>query len=435
MPRRLAVLAGLALLLPHPAAADTDEAEEKKGRREQQWALGFTFRSTNIPFKTDDKSVATLIPLVMFENDRFFVREITAGVKLLRTEDWRVSVLGRAHFFDIPEDFQNEIQGDTVDWGLQVRYRPWRIGYLDVEVLSDSDGHASGNVRLGQDWESRFWSVAGFAQAGFKTAHYNRTYWGLRREAVDAGIDWTAGVNSYYHAWKSLYLQGALIVTYLSSPVRSAALVEDDFQVEATLGFALSNDRDRPRKEALSIRPYIRLGHGWATPTGLVNIWKFQAERDPDNNQLSTIFLGWPLTDEIFGLPIDFYLHTGLGWHWKSSTQKDIQEVIFSIKSGYTIRLPVRIRVGFAEGISWVTAVPSVESDNLTEKGYRPSQYLNYLDSSVGLNLGDITPWDLDAWWLQYYVHHRSAVFKTAQQFGRIKGGSNFQMVALEYFF
>ena len=81
-----------------------------------------------------------------------------------------------------------------------------------------------------------------------------------------------------------------------------------------------------------------------------------------------------------------------------------------------------------------MTAVPSVETGNLSKKGYETSRYLNYLDSSIGLNLGDLTPWDLDDWWLQYYVHHRSAIFKTAQQFGRIKGGSNFQMVALEVF-
>jgi outer membrane protein len=418
-------------LLSSPAWAD----EAKVGPPERPWALGFTVRSTNIPFATEDKNVTTLIPLIMYEGDRFFFREITGGVKLYDGDDWRISAIGRAHYFDVPEEFQNLLQGDTVDWGLQARYRPWKIGYLDVELMSDAEGHSSTNVRLGQDLESDHWYAMAFAQAGYKTAHYNRYFWGLGMEDADNGIDWTAGINGYYHAWRNLYLQGALLATYLNRGARNVSFVDDDYKLEAFVGFALSNDRDLPRQEALSILPYVRLGHGWATPSALAQIIRFNAEPDPGNNQLSTIFLGWPLTDRIFGLPIDFHLHSGFGWHWNSETQKDSQEIILAIKFSYTIPLPVRVRLGFAEGISWVNAIPSVERNNLEEKGYQPSQLLNYLDPSVELNIGDITPWDLDQWWLGYYIHHRSAIFETAQQFGRIKGGSNFQMISLQYHF
>jgi len=36
-------------------------------------------------------------------------------------------------------------------------------------------------------------------------------------------------------------------------------------------------------------------------------------------------------------------------------------------------------------------------------------------------------------WWLGYSIHHRSAIFESAQHFGRIKGGSNFQSVYLQW--
>ena len=101
-----------------------------------------------------------------------------------------------------------------------------------------------------------------------------------------------------------------------------------------------------------------------------------------------------------------------------------------------TIPLPLRIKLGAAEGLSWVNEIPSVERNNLEQKGYKPSQLLNYLDFSVDLSLGDIIRTNfMKPLWLGYYIHHRSAIFETAQQFGRIKGGSNFQSIALTYEF
>jgi outer membrane protein len=37
--------------------------------------------------------------------------------------------------------------------------------------------------------------------------------------------------------------------------------------------------------------------------------------------------------------------------------------------------------------------------------------------------------------WLGYSIHHRSGIFTTSSAFGRIKGGSNYQTVYLQYHF
>ena len=96
----------------------------------------------------------------------------------------------------------------------------------------------------------------------------------------------------------------------------------------------------------------------------------------------------------------------------------------------------MRVRLGAAEGVSYVNKIPYVEETQLGKKGYKPSKMLNYLDFSVGLNLGDITGGEtMKHWWLGYSIHHRSAIFESAQQFGRIKGGSNYQTVYLQYDF
>ena len=47
--------------------------------------------------------------------------------------------------------------------------------------------------------------------------------------------------------------------------------------------------------------------------------------------------------------------------------------------------------------------------------------------SGAGSWIGDRET--LDRRWVGYDIHHWSAIFDSAQQFGRIKGGSNVQMV------
>ena len=58
----------------------------------------------------------------------------------------------------------------------------------------------------------------------------------------------------------------------------------------------------------------------------------------------------------------------------------------------------------------------------MERKGYRPSELMNYLDFLLDINLGDVfnSP-KLQNTWLGYSIHHRTSIFESAQQFGRIK--------------
>ncbi len=108
------------------------------------------------------------------------------------------------------------------------------------------------------------------------------------------------------------------------------------------------------------------------------------------------------------------------------------------MKLYYTIPLPVRFRAGLADGWSYVTDIPYIEEKEISAKGYHPSPLLNYLDFSLDVNMGDLFGWigardTLTRFWGGIGLHHRSAIFETAQQFGRIKGGSNVQTIYLQY--
>lgn len=393
-------------------------------------------RSTNIAFDTEERTVGTLIPLIMFENEYVFIRELEAGAHVYRRPSWEFNLITRAHFFDIPQELQNQIQGDNLDTGLQFLYRPWTDWSVASEVMTDFGGRPSANVFA---WYTRRYSHADL-RAGFraklKSSNYNSTYWGLDRVEVDGGTELSAGARLYLQVWRNFYVVGAGTYTFLDKPVRDLEFVVDDAKWEAYLGLGISDPVDKPRTVRIPSNGYVRLGHMWATPSSLSDIIHGHAQPDPGNHQMTTVFYGHPLTDRVFGLPLEFFLHSGLGLHWKSSDQDYILEFILAIKMYYTIPLPVRVRLGAAEGVSWVTDVPAREELNLGGKGYETSQYLNYLDFSVDLNLGDITPGKkLDRLWLGYYIHHRSAIYKKAQQFGRIRGGSNFQAIYLQYHF
>ena len=404
-----------------------------KPPREQKWGLGIMTRNTNVPFAEGDEEVSTLIPLIMFENKRFFFREIEGGLKMFRLGSLEFSALGRIHFFDLPEQYQNEFHGTTMDWGLQMRFYPDEEVSFDLELLSDRDRHVSAVARLTNTVDRDKWYFTSWLFAQYSTSQYNSYFWGLNREEIDEGIALGGGLRGHYHLISSFYLTGAVKATYLDSAVRSSSLVNEDLKWETFLGVGVSDPKDNPRRVRLPENAYLRLAHCWATTSSLAEIFSFKAEPDPNNNQLSTIFYGHPMSDHLFGLPIDVYLHTGFGWHWKSEVQDSTQEFILSIKLYYTIPLPVRVRLGWAEGISWVADIPQRERENLEEKGYTPSQLLNYMDPSIDINLGDILPGDaLDGLWFGYYIHHRSAIFESSQQFGRIKGGSNFQSLYLQ---
>jgi len=60
---------------------------------------------------------------------------------------------------------------------------------------------------------------------------------------------------------------------------------------------------------------------------------------------------------------------------------------------------------------------------------------MNYLNLTADINLGDVFGEGLDNIWIGTGVHHRSSVFESSSMFGRIKGGSNYSSVYIQYNF
>jgi len=275
--------------------------------------------------------------------------------------------------------------------------------------------------------------------ARYKSANFNSRYFALEEitsQSIGAGIEFNTTIEARYHVGSNLYLLGSLGGTLLDSNAYDAKVVEQKWQSEAYLGFAFFNDISKPKKTDLRNHGYLRVAHGWATPSNIGDILAGDTVKDEYNNQLSSVFYGLPLTDELFSLPLDIYLTTGFAWHWDSEVQSASQEYVLAIKAYYTINWPFRWRLGIAEGLSYVSEVTYIERVEMERKGYRPSELMNSIDFSIDFNLGDILGVNaLRETWLGYSIHHRSSIFESASQFGRIKGGSNYNTVYLQFDF
>jgi len=151
---------------------------------------------------------------------------------------------------------------------------------------------------------------------------------------------------------------------------------------------------------------------------------------------MTSVFYGHPLADNLIGLPLHVYLTGGFAWHWASHVQSSAQEVVLGVKFHLPIPWPFRWRLGFVEGISYINRITFIEQEEMDRKNYRASNLLNYLDYTIDIELGQFFGGDIfNELWLGYSIHHRSGIYGTAQQFGRINGGSNYPSIYLQKHF
>ena len=447
---RHAALLSLCLMFSAFSYAD----EPPLSRAAPAWGVGMSYRSAQIPFDLQTHHVSTMVPLFYYQGEYFFLDGASGGLHLWQSEpaaihnafsfrpmsDWQLDLHSQLRFTNIPKSKQNQQQADAVDVGLRLRHQFNDSNWGAFGGYTDSDGRWYADATWGQSWLLDSWLLEPTLRARYKEASFNTRYYANvvgSDEQLGGGTELYAGLNSRWHLYSNLYLLGNLGYTYLDEAVRNSEKVSRSGQGEAWLGFGFFESPHQMRASNLLPKgSYLRLAHGWATPADIGEVLVLQNQSDPHNNQMTSIFYGHPLANELFNTPIDLYLTPGFAWHWPSSVQSDIQEYVMAFKGYYTFRWPFTWRLGMAEGISYVSNITGIEKAEMEEKGYRPSHLMNYLDFSADTNVGEIfgVP-SLKPLWLGYSLHHRSAMFETSSEFGRIKGGSNYNTVYLQWQF
>jgi outer membrane protein len=427
------LLISMLILMSNAAFCEESRRESQNANAPEKWGIAMSIRSATIPFDAKKSVVNDIVPLIFYDNGRLFIDGLEFGYRLFQGKNWQLSPFARYRFFDIPEEYQNEIRESGLDLGGQFSYHFTDWFRMDVEVLSDQSGRFYANLTPGFEWERGAWEFRPYVRFRWKSADFNNRYYGLEREDPGSAVDTQIAADIRFHVWRNLYLLARGSILFLDSDTRDISFVDDSTQAEGFLGVGFFNDKKNP-VDTLASKPYIRLAHGWGTESNLSEILSGNTEKDPYNNQLTSVFFGVPLADELFTLPIATYLTPGIAHHLASDVQDRSTEWVLAVKFYYTINWPTPWRLGFAEGLSYVDRIPYLEAKDMQEKGYRPSQLLNFLDFSVDMDLGHLfrVGWMEDLW-LGYSIHHRSGIFSTSSAFGRISGGSNYNTVYLQY--
>lgn len=404
---------------------------------EQDWGLAIGLRYAEIPYVTGDgdQTVADIVPLMFFDNEYIYIRGLEGGVKIINTDQWNLNAMLRYRFFDIPADYQNIVRGSAWDGGFTLRYLTGP-GAIRADLMADGDSRAYIDIGFESQIGDEYASIYPYIGLRVKSSDFNTAYYGFEQDYIGAGTEIIGHLEGRYHLTGNLYAIGRLSGTILDSDARNSRFVSESSAWQAYAGIAFFNNPDKPHKTSIRNNSYIRIAHGDATPSNLGEIVTGTIEDDVYNNKLTSLFYGYPLTDDLFSLPLDIYLVPGLVYHHSSSVQNHFYEYVIGIKADYTFNWPVRWRIGAAEGLSYASDITYIERSDLESSGYRPSKLLNYLDFTVDVNIGDII--NSNSWrntWLGYSIHHRSGIFETGSQFGRIKGGSNYTTFYLQHHF
>jgi len=451
---------------------------------EKDWGIAAGVRTANIPYPSEEERVQDFIPLMFYDGDTFFIRGLTGGIKLYNEDDWQFSLIGRYRFFDIPAEYQNLAQGSGLDVGGQLKYRINKNFESNFEIVSDDESRYYSSLDARYKWESGSWELLPYATLRYKSSDFNNHYYGfdgffdpanpsdVLDNDIGGAFDVTVGGEIRYHVYSNFYLLGRAQLTTLDSKTRDSITIEDGTYGEIYLGIAFFNDKTKARSFSLKAKPYIRLAHGWATPSNLSDILHLNSEDDEQNNQLTSIFYGHPIADSLFGWePLDLYITTGFVYHHNSDpfdqtiepgrginsdefvglgdnpcdgvsdctityNSQPTREYVIGIKAFLNVHWPVHWRFGLAEGLSYIETVSNIEQREMDRKGYRSSNLMNYIDITADFNLGDTFGVNsLNDLFLGVGIHHRSSIFESSSVFGRIKGGSNYNAIYLQYHF
>ncbi len=435
---RLIVLA--MLTLPGIGRSEDSAPPVESGSVQADWGIGVAVRTAPVPYVSDNDTVSSFVPMLFHEGDRWFMRGIAGGLHLTRDQPFELNAIGRLRFMDIPAEYQNTLQGDNVDFGLQL-HQEQRWGWWEAELLTEDKGNWQANARIGHSQAAGRWSVSYDLTAEFASADFVSHYYALEpltRRSADASLNVSAGLLARYDLWSDLHLIGALRYRAYGSEIKSLPTIHRSDSYEAWLGFGFFQDRGTPQflgkpaerivtDRSIPLRPNLRVMHAWATPSSLGEVLSGNIKSDPYNNQMTSIFYEYPLTDRLFNWPVQIMLGTGYAQHWSSAVQDQTFELAAKIHLYYTFNWPIRVRLGAAEGFSWIEEPTYMETLKMTENGYRTSKLLNFLNFTLDINAGDLLrSRRLHGVWFGVSTHHRSAIFESASQFGRISGGSDY---------
>jgi outer membrane protein len=389
-----------------------------------------------------------LVPLYMYEGKQFYLHGTRVGIKLSERRDHDLEAFLDYRFEGFPADQTPAVlrgmapRNAGIDIGIAYRKRePW--GNLDAEILHDANSVSHGTeMRLGYsvDLQSGRLHLRPSAAVARRNASLNNYYYGVRADEARAdrpaylpgsGYDWTLSLFGYYEVTQRWRLLGGVGYTWLDDGVRHSPVVDNKVQPNVMFGAAYDFGSHKPYSDP-GLPLHAKIYGGRATECNFLPAATFRcgSTRTPDDTRIWGIDFGRPLIEHVNNWPLDFVAWIGLQMHDERGVAPDGVQLNAHIKAyyyGFPWSSSVRTRVGFGAGFSMAQRVPLVEVQDQARRGRQTSRFLNYLDPSIDVSVGDLLgAKGLKETYLGIGVSHRSGIFGASQLLGNINGGSNY---------
>ena len=174
----------------------------------------------------------------------------------------------------------------------------------------------------------------------------------------------------------------------------------------------------------------FRIAGGVADQNDFGEILSLQSSQHPTHTGLIGMDAGYLLYR--FKMPFEIYIKGGLYRFLEKGYQDDFFETTLYFKLYYNIDVwNNRIRIGVAEGGSYASDIPTIERIEAQENEDHNSNFLNYLEVTLDVDVGKLLHVTLlNDMYLGYALKHRSGIYGTINSVKR--GGSNYNMFYIE---
>ncbi|WP_041376818.1 MipA/OmpV family protein [Polaromonas naphthalenivorans] len=398
-----------------------------------------------------------ILPLYLYEGERFFLHANRGGAKLLNGDAQRVDLFVEQRLEGFPADrLPASLAGmatrdSGIDLGLSWRWRqPW--GTLQAELLHDVGGFSKGSeARLGYtyDWRSGPWSLRPSLSVALRDARLNNYYYGVRDSeatagraayAPGAGVNTSLGLFGSYDLSQRWRLLAGVSATVLDRKVKDSPIVQKRVLPGVYVGAAYDFGGHQREWAQDGSPTYFKLLYGKSTDDGchLIKILTAQCLSTATVNptSISAIQVGKPFLQNVNGWPLDFVGYAGLTSHNERGLQANGVQLDLFMKafySGFPWSDRVKTRLGMGVGVSLAQRAPYIEASSQAASGKPASRLLNYLDPTIDVSLGDLLGSRvLKDTFIGVGVSHRSGIFGSSRVLGNVNGGSNYLYTYVE---
>ncbi|RHW77803.1 MipA/OmpV family protein [Colwellia sp. RSH04] len=417
------------------------------------WSIGMGLRNGTFPYVGKDK-VDDLLPLIIYNGETFFIDGTRAGFHLYQSSDWLIGAYTSYRFAGFNEEDGIELDGMDRNDGMDGRFALTRLtnyGNITLDYGHDISGASNGwdiDLRWGKLFTNGNYRIRPWIGITYEDQKLSNYYFGVNADeatsnrpayTTNSSFEMRYGIDMSYriaqHHFVALNIQySELDATKINSPI---VIDNGEFSSFASYRYEFNDYKDNPyvngsiTKDLTMGEWYWRVAAGRHTETTFNKLLRFQEMFKPEERGtgLASIFVGKKIADNFMWLPLEAYVTGGYVRRFEKGLQNDFNEYVLGFKA-YFSKFPwsdyVKTRIGLAEGVSYAAKVPFVEREHVEEKNRSASKFLNYLDWSIDVSIGDVfkVP-KLKDCYMGWSVHHRSGIFASSDFFGNVNGGSN----------